>query len=86
MAPNAHIAMTQADVVAHNIVASIRGGKLKKYRFNHAGEVITSGKSFSIGELFGIRLTGLPAKVMKKFIHLWYLHSIGGFKLAFEGL
>jgi NADH dehydrogenase len=86
MAPNAHIAMTQADVTAHNIVASIREKELKKYRFNHAGEVVTLGKSFAVGELFGIRLTGLPAKVMKKFIHLWYLHSIGGFKLAFEGL
>jgi NADH dehydrogenase FAD-containing subunit len=51
-----------------------------------AGEVITLGKSFAIGELFGIRLTGLLAKVMKKFINLWYLHSIGDFKLAFEGL
>ena len=86
MPPNAHIAMTQADIATYNIVASIRGRKLKKYRFHHAGEVVTLGKSFAVGEVFGVRLSGLPAKIMKKLIHLWYLHSIGGFSLAIEGL
>ena len=84
MPPNAHIAMIHADVVTHNILASIRGNKPKKYKFQHMGEVVTLGKSFAIGELFGIKLMGLPARIMKKFIHFWYLHSIGGFKLVLE--
>ena len=55
MPPNAHIAMTQADVAAHNILASIRGKPSNKYKFEHAGEVVTVGKSFAVGEVFGIR-------------------------------
>ena len=86
MPPNAHIAMSQADIVAHNIMASIKGNPLKKYRFAHAGEVVTVGRKFAVGELFGIRLTGFPARFMKRFIHIWYLHSIGGLGLALEGL
>ena len=84
MPPNAHIAMIHADVATHNILASIRGNKPKKYKFQHMGEVITLGKSYAVGELFGIKLMGLPARIMKKFIHFWYLHSIGGFKLVLE--
>lgn len=84
MPPNAHIAMIHADVAKHNIVASIRGNNPKKYKFQHMGEVVTLGKSYAVGELFGIKLTGLPARIVKKFIHLWYLHSIGGFKLVLE--
>jgi NADH dehydrogenase len=86
MPPNAHIAMKHADVAAHNIVAAIRGNKPKQYKFNQVGEVVTLGKSFAVGEVYGQKLTGLPAKIMKKIIHIWYLHSIGGFKLALEAL
>ncbi len=84
MPPNAHIAMIHADVAKHNIMASIRGNSPKKYKFQHMGEVVTLGKSHAVGELIGIKLTGLPARVVKKFIHLWYLISIGGIKLALD--
>lgn len=84
MPPNAHIAMMQADVAADNIIAMLRKKPLKKYKFEHAGEVVTFGKGYAVGEIFGINLKGLPAKVMKQFIHLWYLHSIGGVSLLLE--
>ena len=84
MPPNAHIAMMQADVVVSNIISKLRDRPMKKYQFGHAGEVVTFGHSYAVGEVFGINLKGLPAKIMKQFIHLWYLHSIGGFKLLFE--
>lgn len=86
MPPNAHIAMIHADVTIHNILASLRGKKRKGYVFEHIGEVVTIGRSYAVGELYGLRLSGIPAQVMKKFIHLWYLHAIGGFGLALEGL
>jgi NADH dehydrogenase len=79
--PTAHIAMVQGDVVVHNIHATLTGGSLKKYKFNRAGEIITLGKTNAIGVLFDIKFTGALAKFMKKVVHLWYLHSIGGFNL-----
>jgi len=84
MPPNAHIAMMQADVVAANIVAKLRGKPMKKYNYEHAGEVVTFGHGYAVGEIFGINLKGLPAKIMKQFIHLWYLHSIGGIGVLLE--
>lgn len=82
--PTAHIAMVQGDIVAHNILSEIKGGKMKKYVFNRAGEIVTLGSTNAVGDLFGLRFSGEFAKFMKKVVHWWYLHSIGGFKLLLE--
>lgn len=79
--PSAHIAMAQADVVSHNIYASLTGGKMRRYIGERVGEIVTLGRRHAIGELWGLRMKGLTARVMKKLIHLWYVHSIGGVKL-----
>ncbi len=79
--PSAHIAMTQADVVSHNIYASLTGGRMKRYVGERVGEIVTLGRRHAIGELWGVRMKGLTARMMKRLIHLWYVHSIGGLKL-----
>jgi len=84
--PTAHIAMVQGDLVAHNIHATLTGGTLKKYKFDRAGEIVTIGKTNAIGDLFDFKFTGALAKFMKKVVHLWYLHSIGGFSLLLSNL
>ena len=84
--PTAHIAMVQGDLVAHNIHVTLTGGTLKKYKFNRAGEIVTLGKTNAIGDLFNLKFTGTLAKFMKKVVHLWYLHSIGGFSLLLSNL
>jgi NADH dehydrogenase len=78
--------MVQGDLVAHNIHATLTGGTLKKYKFVRAGEIVTLGKTNAIGDLFNFKFTGALAKFMKKVVHLWYLHSIGGFSLLLSGL
>jgi NADH dehydrogenase len=84
MPPNAHIAMMQADVVVENVLAQLRNKPLKKYEYAHAGEIVTFGKRYAVGEIFGVNLDGLLAKIMKQFIHVWYLDSIGGFGMVFR--
>ena len=86
MPPTAHIAMVQGDIVTENIVAMQRGTPMKKYVYNRAGEIVTLGKTNAVGDLFGFKFTGFFATFMKKVVHLWYLHSIGGFSLLFENL
>ncbi len=76
--------MGQAAIVAHNIVASLMGDPLKPYVFNHVGEIVSIGRSFAAGDLFGIRFSGFLAKAMKRIIHWWYLYSIGGLSLLLE--
>ncbi len=79
--PTAHIAMVQGDLVARNLIATIDGGDLGKYRYERVGEIVTLGRKYAVGELFGIRFTGLSARIMKKVVHFWYVFSIGGLRL-----
>ncbi len=81
MPPTAHIAMEHGDLVAHNIYAALRGGEMKQYAFKRVGEIVTLGRTNAVGELLGIKYSGSMAKFMKKVVHWWYLHSIGGFSL-----
>jgi NADH dehydrogenase len=81
MPPTAHIAMVQADIVTHNIAAMLKGGEMKKYVYNRAGEIVTLGRTNAVGDLFGVKFSGWLAQFMKKVVHWWYLHSIGGFSL-----
>ena len=86
MPPTAHIAMVQGDIVTDNIIAKLRGTTMKKYVYNRAGEIVTLGKTNAVGDLFGFKFSGFLAKFMKKVVHWWYLHSIGGFSLLLESL
>jgi NADH dehydrogenase len=79
--PTAHIAMEQGNIIAHNILAQLRGDQLRKYEFDRVGEIVTLGRTHAVGDLFGLRFRGFLAKLMKKMVHYWYLHSIGGIKL-----
>ncbi len=83
--PTAHIAMVQGDIVAHNILAQIKGDAKKKYVFNRAGEIVTLGRTNAVGDLLGFRFTGAVAKLLKRLVHWWYVHSIGGFSLLLGG-
>ncbi|MGD2200322.1 MAG: NAD(P)/FAD-dependent oxidoreductase [Candidatus Bathyarchaeota archaeon] len=86
MPPTAHIAMVQGDIVAENIIAMLNGSPMKKYIYNRAGEIVTLGKTNAVGDLFGFKFSGVFAKFMKKIVHWWYIHSIGGFSLLLENL
>ena len=79
--PTAHIAMVQGALVARNIASSLRGEPLSPYVNKHIGEIVTLGRTYAIGDLFGIKFKGALAKFMKKVVHWWYLYSIGGFGL-----
>jgi NADH dehydrogenase FAD-containing subunit len=54
---------------------------MKKYVYNRAGEIVTLGRTNAVGDLFGVKFSGWLAQFMKKVVHWWYLHSIGGFSL-----
>jgi len=76
--PSAHIATEQADVVSHNIHASLTGSEMEQYIGNRIGEIVTIGETDAIGNLWGIKVTGSLAKFIKRLIHVLYIRSIGG--------
>jgi NADH dehydrogenase len=86
MPPTAHIAMIQGNIVAENIIAKLNESPMKKYVYKRAGEIVTLGKTNAVGDLFGFKFSGAFAMFMKKVVHWWYLHSIGGFSLLLENL
>jgi NADH dehydrogenase len=80
--PTAQMAIQQADVLAHNLVASIRGSGLKGFKYESKGTVASLGKNEAIGIAFNRKLKGGSAAMMKKVIDLRYLYIIGGIPLV----
>ncbi len=62
--PRAHTAVRQARVVAHNILADIRGKDRKPYRNTRTAEAVSLGSFDAVVRFYGLRLYGLPARVV----------------------
>ncbi len=73
--PRAHNAVRQAKVVAHNILADIRGKTRKTYNYSNSGEVVFLGASNALFRFLGLRLYGFPA----------YIIGLLGYSLLFPG-
>ena len=58
------MAVRQAKVVAHNILAEIRGKNKKPYRYSNNAEVVSLGSSKAILRFYALRLYGLPARFL----------------------
>jgi NADH dehydrogenase len=72
--PTAQHATREAAVLAANIAARIRGGRLQKFAFPGLGKMGSLGHRSAVAELFGrIRLSGFPAWVMWRFVYWWKL-------------
>ncbi len=60
--PRAHTAVRQARVVAHNILADIRGRDKKPYRYSQNAEMVSLGASKAILRFHGLRVYGFLAR------------------------
>lgn len=68
--PSAQHAVRQARRLADNVVAELRGRKLKPYRHPYAGSVASLGLHKGVAEVYGIRLRGWPAWMLHRVYHL----------------
>ena len=76
--PTAQVALQEADVCAKNIVATIRGGRLKAFEYHHKGSVASIGTFAAVGKVGNFRLSGLFGAFMKQVIEARYLLNLGG--------
>ncbi len=60
--PRAHSAVRQARVVAHNILAEIRGRDKRPYRYSSNTEMVSLGASSAVFRFHGLRLYGFSAR------------------------
>jgi NADH dehydrogenase len=82
--PTAQIAMQQGEAVAYNLVAAIRGEKLKTFVPSIKGTVASLGKKDAIGIVGSYKIKGQIAVFMKKIIDIRYLYKIGGIPLVLK--
>ena len=68
--PSAQHAVRQAQVLADNIVAHLRGGPLRQYEHSYAGSVASLGLYKGVAEIYGIKLRGIPAWLMHRAYHV----------------
>ena len=82
--PTAQISMQQAEVCAKNIVALVRGGQLEDFEYKPKGTVCSLGDDDAIGVVFGKKLKGTSASIMKKIIDNRALYMAGGLSLMLK--
>jgi NADH dehydrogenase len=74
--PSAQHAVRQAQVLADNIRAVIRGRQPRPYRHKHAGSVASLGRHKGVAQVYGIKLTGVVAWFMHRTYHMSRIPSL----------
>jgi NADH dehydrogenase len=82
--PTAQIAIQEGEAVAYNLVAAIRGEKLKPFTPSIKGTVASLGKKDAVGVVGSYKIKGQIAVFMKKMIDIRYLYTIGGIPLVLK--
>jgi NADH dehydrogenase len=67
---SAQHAVRQARVLARNLVATLRGGRLVEYRHRDAGSVAGLGMHRGVARIYGVPVRGLPAWLLHRVYHL----------------
>lgn len=61
--PTAHIAIRQPRAAAHNVVAHLRGGPSRSYRYWHMGQMVSLGPRSASAEVLGVRMHGFLGRL-----------------------
>ena len=68
--PTAQHALRQAQVVAHNVVASMRGSDSKRFEFSTIGQLATIGQRTGVANIGGVNFSGFLAWWLWRTIYL----------------
>ncbi|AHC16808.1 FAD-dependent oxidoreductase [Salinispira pacifica] len=71
-------AIQTGDVVAHNIIADIKGGEKKSFKPNYHGFMVSIGGKYGVAHVMGISLYGFMAMAAKHLINVHYLFELAG--------
>jgi NADH:ubiquinone reductase (H+-translocating) len=76
LGPEGQVAWQQAKVVANNLIATLRGRPLKKFRFHRLGRLVSLGRRYAVSEFFGMRFWGFPAWWLWRTTYLFKLPGL----------
>jgi NADH dehydrogenase len=68
--PTAQHALREGKVSAHNIMASLRGGKKMSFSFMTIGQLAAIGRRTGVADIFGVKFSGFVAWWMWRTIYL----------------
>jgi NADH:quinone reductase (non-electrogenic) len=71
--PTAQHALRQAKVIAANIVATLRGGQVRPFRYANKGMLCSLGHYRGVADPLGVRIKGFPAWFLHRSYHLAYM-------------
>jgi NADH dehydrogenase len=74
--PTAQHALRQGRVVAHNILATVRGSSKKKFSFHTLGQLAAIGKRTGVANIMGVNFSGFVAWWLWRTIYLSKLPGI----------
>ena len=80
----AQFAIREAEHTAGNIIRELEGAATQPFQPHQHGEFVSIGPSWGIGWAGRLRLTGIPAIIMKRLTYVLYWWQVGGVKLAWE--
>jgi NADH dehydrogenase len=75
--PTAQFAVAQAHVLARNLLARIEGRATTPFAYRARGMMATTGHLKGVAELFGLRLSGLPAWLLWRAYYLSRMPTLG---------
>jgi NADH dehydrogenase len=67
------VAMQQGRQAARNVLAMLKGGKPRRFRYWDKGSMATIGRNKAVADLKFIHLSGFPAWLAWLFIHIIFL-------------
>jgi NADH dehydrogenase len=68
--PTAQNAEREASVVAHNVLAAIRGAPLRRFDYRPLGMLASLGRRTAVGDVLGHQFSGLPAWLLWRTVYL----------------
>ncbi len=80
----AQVAIQEGPSTAENVLREARGRPPERFEPHIRGEFVSVGPSWGIGVMYGRRLTGLAAIIMKRLTYVKYWLQVGGVPLAWR--
>jgi NADH dehydrogenase len=75
--PTAQHALRHGRRVAENVAATLKGRKLKPFRYRTLGVFVDMGQHLAVATMLGVRLRGLPAWFAARTYHLLLMPGVG---------
>ena len=80
----AQIAIQQGPATADSLYREATGSEPEAFEPHIRGEFVSIGPTSGVGVMYGMKLTGIPAIVMKRITYMKYWFQVGGVKLLWR--